>query len=96
MNYTVEYHILVQKKDIPGLPKTIKDLVKSRIEGRLSTYPDLYSKPLRKLLKNYRSLRVGDYRIIFKMTGVKIRILMIGHREDVYEKALERIQYITL
>lgn len=93
MSYTIEYHIQVQKEDIPGLPKKIKTLIQSRIKDRLLEHPEIYGKPLRKDLKNYRKLRIGDYRIVFKIVGQKIRILTIDHRSRIYQKAVERLNH---
>jgi mRNA-degrading endonuclease RelE of RelBE toxin-antitoxin system len=35
----------------------------------------MYSEPLRRTLKGYRKLRVGDYRIVLKVEGADILIL---------------------
>jgi len=44
-------------------------------------------------LHGYRKLRVGDWRVIYRIVGDEIRIIAIGHRRDniVYKKALSRI-----
>jgi len=55
------------------------------------TGPQQYGKPLRKTLKGYWKLRVGDYRIVFKIMGNAIYILGIIHRKKVYEKTGKRI-----
>lgn len=47
--------------------------------------PEEYGAPLRKTLKGYWKLRVGDYRVVFKVKGNKIIILAILHRKDVYD-----------
>jgi mRNA interferase RelE/StbE len=39
---------------------------------------------LRKTLKGYWKLRVGDYRVVFKIKGNEIVVLAILHRKDVY------------
>ena len=38
--------------------------------------PEKYSEPLRRTLKGYRKLRVGDYRIVLKIERVDILILV--------------------
>ena len=43
-------------------------------------YPELYSEPLRRTLKTYRKLRVGDYRIVLKIEDRVVTILAICHR----------------
>ncbi|MFP3998637.1 MAG: glycoside hydrolase 100 family protein [Desulfobacterales bacterium] len=41
-----------------------------------------YGEPLRKTLKNYRKLRVGDYRIVFRVEGNEIFVPGICHRRE--------------
>lgn len=71
---------------------TIQSRIKTAIEQRLLTAPEKYSEPLRRTLKGYRKLRVGDYRIVLKLEGEGILILGICHRKDVYERVEWRIQ----
>jgi mRNA interferase RelE/StbE len=54
--------------------------------------PEKYSEPLRRTLKGYRKLRVGDYRIVLKLAGEDIQILAICHLKDVYERMEWRIR----
>jgi mRNA interferase RelE/StbE len=51
--------------------------------------PEECGEPLRKTLKGYWKLRVGDYRVVFKVEGEEITILGIRHRRDVYEAMAE-------
>jgi mRNA-degrading endonuclease RelE of RelBE toxin-antitoxin system len=60
------------------------------IETRLMTAPQQYGAPLRKTLKGYWKLRVGDYRIIFRIMDQVIYILGIIHRKKAYEKIGKR------
>lgn len=92
MSHPVVYHPLVVEQDIPQLPKSRKTVIKRAIEARLTTHPDLYGQPLRRSLKNYRKLRVGDYRVIFKLVGSEVRVLMIAHRSVVYSKVAKRVR----
>lgn len=89
--FNVAYHYLVVRDDIPRLPSEWKERVRRAIEERLMTYPDLYGKPLRRSLKGYRKLRVGDYRVIFRIEKNTVRILIIQHRSVVYSQAEKRI-----
>jgi len=84
--YHLRYHPDVKAKDIPKLNRTIQKRVKIAIEQRLLESPDKYSEPLRRTLKGYRKLRVGDYRIVLKIEGEEILILGICHRKDVYAR----------
>lgn len=90
--FNVVYHYLVVRDDIPKLPSEWRKRVRRTIEERLTTQPDLYGKPLRRSLKGYRKLRVGDYRVIFRIEKNTVRILVIQHRSEVYKAAEKRIK----
>ena len=89
--FQILYHHLVIRDDIPKLSSEWKDKVKRAIEERLKTHPDLYGKPLRRSLKGYRKLRVGDYRIVFRIEKNIVKILIIQHRSTVYAEIGKRI-----
>ena len=85
MTYEIIYVDKVVKIDIPKISGSYKVRIKQAIETKLVSEPDLYGKPLRKSLKNYFKLRVGDYRIIFHIEDNKVKIFAIAHRRIVYE-----------
>jgi mRNA interferase RelE/StbE len=84
--YTVEYLSSVLIDDIPLLPKMAKIQIKRAIEERLTKGPVEFGKPLQFSLKGCRRLRVGDYRIIYKIEEASkiVLILKIGNRKEVY------------
>lgn len=82
--YEIRYHEEVVKKDIPKLSPEWKNKVEAAIDNKLTTKPDLYAKPLRRSLQNYRKLRVGDYRVIFRIQGKQVKIFAIQHSSSVY------------
>lgn len=85
MTYRVEYLQSVVRKDIPGLSGAARERIKSANEGKLTTRPVEFGKPLRHSLKGARALRVGDYRVIYRLEPPStVVILKIGHRRDVY------------
>ena len=86
MPFTLKYHPDVKEIDIPFLNPAIKNRIKKAIETRLVTEPQKYGKPLRKTLRGYWKLRVGDYRVVFKIVQNEVWILGIIHRKNVYEK----------
>jgi len=88
--YAISYHYLVVENDIPKLSERWKKEVKEAIETKLVSRPEIYGKPLRRSLKNYRKLRVGDYRVIFRIKNYEVKILIIGHRSAVYKIAKKR------
>lgn len=87
---TIVYHPKV-KEDIEPLDKKQRSTIAKAIETRLGNEPQKYGKPLRGSLKGYWKLRVGDIRVIFKITGNEIWILGIINRKMVYEKILKRL-----
>ncbi len=91
LNFEILYHSKVVNDDISDLPKLWRDKIRSAIEEKLITAPDFYGKPLRRSLKGYRKLRVGDYRVVFRINKNKVYILAIMHRSVVYKKITKRI-----
>ena len=85
--YRVEYLDSVVSEDIPRLPKSARNLIKRAIEERLTIDPVGLGRPLRYSLKGHRRLRVGDYRIVYRIDAEKqiVTIVIIKHRKDVYE-----------
>ncbi|PJE73432.1 MAG: type II toxin-antitoxin system RelE/ParE family toxin [Candidatus Terrybacteria bacterium CG10_big_fil_rev_8_21_14_0_10_41_10] len=91
VNFDIVYHPDVVEKDIPKLSSFGKDKIKKAIEEKLTAHPEVFGKPLRRSLKGYRKLRVGDHRVIYRIEGKKVKIFYIGHRSIVYEKANKRV-----
>ncbi|MCD6571337.1 MAG: type II toxin-antitoxin system RelE/ParE family toxin [Deltaproteobacteria bacterium] len=91
-SFTLRYHADVKKVDLPRIDAKIKARLKKAIEERLTSRPQVYGKPLQRTLKGYWKLRVGDYRIIFKVSGNEISILGIIHRKDVYQHIMKRLK----
>ena len=91
MIYSLKYHPQV-RDDVKKLNIKIKNRVAKAIEQRLSTQPEKYGKPLRKSLKGYCKLRVGDIRIVFKIKSKEVLVLAILNRKDIYEQINKRIE----
>jgi len=87
-----KYHPDVKKSDLPKIDVRNRGMIKKAIEDRLATQPETCGKPLRKTLKGYWKLRVGDYRIVFKVSSDNILILGIIHRKEVYRLIKKRIE----
>lgn len=85
--FTIEYLESVVLEDIPALPKTVRDRIKGAIENRLAMDPIGLGKPLRYSFIGHRRIRVGDYRIVYRvdMRAHKVIVAIIKHRKDVYE-----------
>jgi mRNA interferase RelE/StbE len=91
LNFEIFYHFKVVKEDIPLLSSIWRNKIKLAIEEKLIIAPDFYGKPLRKSLKGYRKLRVGDYRVVFRIEVNMVNILAILHRSVVYKKVIKRL-----
>ena len=91
MSFDIHYHKLVVKEDIPRLSSEWRRKIKHAIENRLTTHPEVYGKSLRQSLKGYRKLRVGDYRVIFRIESMAIKIFIIQHRSIIYKMIQKRI-----
>ncbi|MFH1981117.1 MAG: type II toxin-antitoxin system RelE/ParE family toxin [Pseudomonadota bacterium] len=84
MSFSVLYHLDVKRRDIPKLSADVRQRIRKAIENRLMIAPQEYGEPLRKNLKGYWKLRVGDYRIVFQVADDEILILGICHRKEIY------------
>ncbi len=90
VRFEVVYHEKVVREDIPNIDRAWKKKIQSAIEEKLMTNPEVYGKPLRRSLKGYRKLRVGDYRVVFRIQSHRVLIFAIRHRSVVYEDLNER------
>ena len=91
MPYTLRYHPAVRADDLPKISTDARRRIARLIEARLGTEPARFGTPLTGSLLGYWKLRVGDYRVVFKVTGKDIWILAVLHRRDVYERASRRL-----
>ena len=87
ITYQVRYLQQVVTTDIPNLDAHMRAVIKRVIEERLMIDPIAFGKPLRYSLKGHRRLRVGDYRIVYRIEPATKTVLIIAikHRKDVYE-----------
>ncbi|HLE12046.1 MAG TPA: type II toxin-antitoxin system RelE/ParE family toxin [Bacteriovoracaceae bacterium] len=85
MSWKITYKKSV-KKDLKSISKDIQYIIKRAIEEKLMIDPIKFGLPLRRNLKGYMKLRVGDYRIIYSIDEsiVTVHVIKIGHRKDVY------------
>lgn len=89
--YKVIYADEVVKDDLPNILEPWKDEIRHAIETKLTTRPEVYSRPLRRSLKGYRKLKVGGYRIIFRIENNNVKIFVIQHHSTVYITAPDRL-----
>ncbi len=91
MPYRLSYHPAVLREDLPRLNRDIRDRIQRALEQRLALEPAYYGEPLRHQLKGYWKLRVGNYRIIYRIESHTVWIITIGHRKDVYAVPVQRL-----
>ena len=91
MAYQLLYHADVKKVDLPKIDAKNKAMVKRAIKERLTTQPEVYGKPLQRTLKGYWKLRVGEYRVVFRISENDVLILGIIHRREVYRQIHKRV-----
>lgn len=84
--FLIEYDCEIEKK-LRNFPKKIREIIQKTIEKKLTHDPVSFGKPLKYSLKGLRSMRVGDYRIIYKIIESKVVVFIIDidHRKDIYE-----------
>ena len=87
MPYTVLFVTEVLEEDIPALDFEIRRRAHEAIETKLTTHPDAFGKPLRHTLRNHKALRVGDYRVVYRIDGSIVRVIAVVHRRNVYRVA---------
>lgn len=94
MNWTVRFHpeveddlLLLGRAQAQRVLKVIRERI---IQGE----PDKLGKPLRGTLAGCRRIRTGDVRIVYRINGTEIvLVLCVGARRDdeVYEAAIRRV-----
>jgi len=91
VKFTITYHAKVISDDIPKLSQADRRRIKNAIEQKLTAEPEVFGVPLRKSLRGYRKLRVGNYRIIFRIEEMVIKVFLIAHRSMVYKNTGKRM-----
>lgn len=87
--FMITYHPNVVR-DLARLGKIERIRIRDAIKGKLSTRPELYGARLRGELREYWKLRIGDYRIVYKIESGTLFILAIGDRKEIYKIAINR------
>lgn len=90
--FAIKYHPDVKGVDLPRINVKMRERIRRAIESRLVTAPQEYGLPLRKSLRGYWKLRVGDFRVVFKIEGEIVYVLGVRHRKNIYEDVTGRIK----
>lgn len=91
MVFAIVFASGVLDDDIPRLDVEMSVRIQDAVQSKLKLNPAMFGKPLRQSLKNHRSLRVGDFRIVYRIDERLVRIVAIRHRRDVYKVAGNRV-----
>jgi mRNA interferase RelE/StbE len=89
--YTPLYHPKVRDEDVSRIPLNVQRRIARALETRLVLAPQQHGTPMRGTLKGYWKLRIGDYRVVYKIVETEVWIFGILHRKQVYEHVLRRI-----
>ena len=72
------------RESLHALPCDVQEFVKEKLGFYASCeHPLLLAKKLKGIKDVYR-FRIGDYRVIFDVSGTIITILNLGHRREIY------------
>ena len=77
-HFEILYHPDVPAKDLPRISAADKQRIRRAIEQKLAFFPQEFGEPLRHTLKGYWKLRVGDWRVIYKIHSQMITIFRIA------------------
>ncbi len=96
MKWKIKIHPLVKKEDIGSISKAQKERIKKTIKNKLGRAPKKFGKQLKGEFKLYRRLRVGDYRVVYRVYEDKILVIVIkiGIRRDfeIYKDLAKRLK----
>lgn len=71
--------------ELAALDAAVRKRIVKSVENKLAVAPQDFGKPLRGSLKGDWALRVGDWRVIYRIEKQNVIISRIGHRIEVYE-----------
>lgn len=94
--WNIKIHKLVLSEDFKSISHPERSTILKTIRKKLSIDPKGYGKPLTGSLKGYWRIRVGDYRVIYKIKQdlIEVLVVKVGIRrdEEVYNEMLNRLK----
>lgn len=87
--WQLAYHPKVVTEDIPRLGTKEARRIARAIEQKLTADPMRFGKPLRHSRFGVRTLRVGDWRVLFVVKKQVVYIGAVKHRSVAYESGFE-------
>ena len=91
MPYRIEFSKHIDRRDIKKISRINLLFIRRAIEEKLTTHPEIFGKPLRTSLQGCWSLRVDDYRIVYRIEEKTVRIYVIADRSTAYKEAQKRL-----
>ena len=96
MAWNIILHRLVISEDFKKIDQGNKQLILKAIHKKLSNAPEDYGTPLRGGYKGYWKLRIGDYRVIYRIVRDEIVVVVVkvGIRRDekIYKELIYRLR----
>jgi mRNA interferase RelE/StbE len=71
--------------DLVGLDRIIARRIVKKVTWFAKNFDSITPEPLSGGLKGMLKLRVGDWRVVYKVEGEIAQICFVGHRRDVYD-----------
>lgn len=94
--WDIKFHPLVLREDFKKIDPENQRQILRQIVKKLSSDPEAYGKALSGELHGYWRLRIGDFRVIYRILKDRIEVFVvkIGIRRnfEVYEKFLLRLK----
>lgn len=94
MTWEIIYHKDVDE-DLESVGPAAARRIILTINEKLTKAPEKFGAPLSNNLKNFRKLRIGDFRVVYQVFSKKVIvfILAVGPRRDkeIYRSASKRI-----
>ena len=94
--WKIQIHKLVLSEDFAAMSRTNRETILKAVRKKLSIDPESYGKPLTGEFKGLWRLRVGDYRVVYRIAKdeILVFVIKIGIRRDdsVYQELSKRLK----
>jgi len=88
--YGLRFHPRVEA-DLKKLSPADQRRVKRAFDERIAVDPGRFGEPLAGQLRGYLKIRIGDYRIVFRVEAEIAWVAGVFHRRDAYAQAERRL-----
>ena len=75
------------EQDLHALDETVRERIFDKLKWLVNNFENLRPEPLTASLKGFYKLRVGDYRVIYRIDreNTLLTVYFIGHRREIYK-----------